>query len=102
MLLTSVEVSLEKLEIFRTEIGEHGIHAFVVLDQKGRNDAESKTVEISLVWLARVDSWISAVKAILIEKKARGGHRQMLYADPYGRMLHLAMEQIVRNIGWLM
>lgn len=85
----------------RNEIWVFVLHEFVGFDLKVRNDGEKKDAKGFVVWPAHVDT--SKVTVILLwTEKSGGKHLQKPFADTYGRILYLAMEQNVENFGWFM
>lgn len=47
------------------------------------------------MWLVQIVARIETVVKCLSERETRGAHRQKLYADIYGRIVKVIMEQLI-------
>lgn len=85
--------TVEWLELSRSKISQHVLHAFVVLKPSGGERSLEDFVNGSVVWLARLNAWTTVVVTCFMEREKQGGYHQMLCADKSGRMAKLMVEQ---------
>lgn len=87
------------MEMFKNEVWGACSAGILKFDWKGWTDGDEEAAEGSRVRLMWVDASTDTVVKCLKEKKTRRRRHRKLYLNNFGRMLNLAMEQILRNFG---
>jgi len=84
----------ETLPLFADNHAVGTYHLFVGFRPKDDDDV----CTTSIISLARLDAWINTVIEHLDSSEGRGGKRQKLYSDSFGKMLELATSQLVGTV----
>lgn len=85
----------EKMCIFKTTKALEVYHQF--LGYRPKMDGTFSTT--SILSLCRIDAWILTVIEHIDSGEGRGGKRQKVYSDTYGKFLELATSQLIGSIS---
>lgn len=87
-----------KIDLFQTDFYQQVLHQFLGSHPRGHERQGACPVEWSIVYLARLDACGTTLVQCLAERETRGGHLQKTYADMYGAVFCLTLDQLTEDI----
>lgn len=85
----------EKYTLFRNSIGLAVLQELLVYVSERENGS---MVEGTIMSVARLDAWNATEVSCLVERETCGGHGQQQYTDTYGRMMEVAIKQLIGSV----
>lgn len=76
----------------------HGSHSIIGLGPMRSKGSKESALDGSIVGLACLIIWIATAVTSVTEKNSSSGYRLQQYADKYGQVARLAMQQLKESV----